>query len=119
MFKHLKESDVQAIIAAAERNKAAHPSSKLGITLEEARERRGRPDPTRIALEQALGSLPPEARIELMALVRFGRGDSIETDFAEHVAEATRNSNETDVNYIAEKSASLPVYLRAGLDHLK
>jgi hypothetical protein len=57
------------------------------FALEEARERRGRPDPTGIALEQALGSLPPESRIELMALVWFGRGDSIETDFAEHVAE--------------------------------
>jgi hypothetical protein len=119
MFKHLKESDVQAIIAAAERNNATHPPSKLDVTLEEARERRGRPDPTRIALEQALGSLPHEARIELMALVWFGRGDSIETDFAEHVAEATRNSNEPDVDYIAETSASLPVYLRAGLDRLK
>ena len=119
MFKHLKESDVQAIIAAAERNNAAHPPSKLGITLEEARERRGRPDPTGIALKQALGSLPPESRIELMALVWFGRGDWIETDFADHVAQATRYSNETDVDYIAEKSPALPIYLRAGLDRLK
>jgi len=119
MFKHLKESDVQAIIAAAERNNAAHPPSELGITLEEAREWRGRPDPTRIELEHILGSLPREARIELMALVWFGRGDSIETDFAEHVVEATRNSNETDINNIAAKSASLPIYLRAGLDRLK
>jgi len=119
MFKHLKESDVQAVIAAAERNNEAHPPSKLGITLEEARERYRRPDPTGIALKQALGSLPPEARIELMALVWFGRGDLIETDFAEHVAEATRHSNETDVDYIAEKSPALPVYLRAGLDRLK
>ena len=119
MFKHLKESDVQAIIEAAECNNAAHPPSELGITLEEARERRGRPDPTGIALKQALGSLPPEARIELMALVWFGRGNSIEPDFAEHVAEAKRNSNETDVSYIAEKSPALPVYLRAGLDRLK
>jgi hypothetical protein len=54
-----------------------------------------------------------------MALVWFGRGDSIETDFAQHVAEATCNSNETDVNYMAKKFPALPVYLRAGLDRLK
>jgi hypothetical protein len=55
-----------------------------------------------------------------MALIWFGRGDSIEGDFAQHLALANEESaDEGDVNYMAEKSASLPVYLRAGLDRLK
>ena len=33
MFKHLKESDVQAIIEAAECNNAAHPPSELVLLL--------------------------------------------------------------------------------------
>ena len=54
-----------------------------------------------------------------MALVWFGRGDSIETDFAQHVAEATCNSNETDVNYMAKKFRPCLFISGAGLDRLK
>jgi hypothetical protein len=119
MLKHLKETEIQAIIVAAEHNNAAHPPSKLGITLEEGLEMLGRPNPTRKVLEETIRSLSQEARSELAALIWFGRGDSIETDFAEHLARAKRNSDEGDVNYIAEKSPALPTYLRAGLDRLK
>jgi hypothetical protein len=119
MLKHLKEPEIQAIIVAAEQNNAAHPPSKFGITLEEGFEMLGRPDPTRNVLEERIRSLSKEARFELAALVWFGRGDSIEDNFAEHLAHAKRNSDEGDINYIVEKSPSLPTYLRAGLERLK
>jgi hypothetical protein len=38
--------------------------------------------------------------------------------FADHLADAKRNSNSGDIIYIAEKSPMLPGYLRAGLDAL-
>jgi hypothetical protein len=119
MLKHLKESEIQVIIAAAENNNEAHPPSELGITLAQGLDLLDRPDPTRETLEEAIRSLSREARLELMALTWFGRGDSIETDFAGHLAHAERDSDDGSVDYIAEKSPALPTYLKAGLDRLK
>jgi hypothetical protein len=119
MLKHLKESEIQAIITAAEHNNAAHPPSKLGVTLVEGLELLDRPDPTREFLEETIRSLSQEARLELLALTWFGRGDSIETDFAGHLAHAKRNSNDGNVNYIADKSPALPTYLMAALERLQ
>ena len=84
MLQHLKGSDVLTIIAAAERNNAAHPPSERGITLEEGLDLLGRPDPEGDALEQAIGSLSHEARLELAALMWLGRddGDPDADDFA-------------------------------------
>ena len=80
----------------------------------------GRPDPEGDALEQAIGSLSHEARLELAALMWLGRddGDPDADDFATNLDHAKRSSDEFDVDYIAEKSAALPTYLRAGLARL-
>jgi hypothetical protein len=118
-LNHLKESDVTTVIAAAERYNSATPPSEFGVTLEEGLRKYQQARPHREALKQTINLLSAEARQELMALIWFGRGDAIEADFAQHLADAKRASDESDVDYIAEKSASLPVYLRAGLDRLK
>jgi hypothetical protein len=119
VLKHLTQSDISAIIAAAERNVAAHPSPERGITLEEGLEMVGRPDPTYEALKQTIRALSQNARLELMALMWFGRGDEPGETFAELLAEAKRNSDSHDVDYIAEKSLALPSYLRDGLRRLR
>jgi hypothetical protein len=121
MFEYLTELEVEAVIAAAERNNAAHPPSKSGIWLDEGLELIERPDPLGKALKQTIQAMSPGARQELMALVWYGRGDSIDrdSDFATLFAEAKIASNKDDAEYIAEKSASLPMYLRRGLDRLK
>jgi Protein of unknown function (DUF3775) len=119
MLNHLRESDVAAVIAAAEHCNSATPSSELGVSLEEGLRQYQQARPHREALKQSINSLSLEARQELMALIWFGRGDAIEGDFAQHFAAAKTASDENDVDYIVGKSASLPIYLKAGLDRLK
>ena len=118
MLKHLKETDVQAIIAAAERNNSAHPASEIGITLEAGLKTIGRVVRERKALQKIIELLSPDARQELMALMWLGRGDT-PGSFADHLKHAKNTSDAGDVDYIAEKSPSLPLYLRAGLARLK
>jgi hypothetical protein len=121
VLQHLKESELLKIIAAAERNNAAHPSSERGITLADGLDLLDRPDPEGDALEQAIGSLSREARLELTALMWLGRddGDPDADDFATNLDHAKRNSDDGDVVYITEKSPALPTYLRAGLARLR
>lgn len=118
-LRYLTESDVTKVIAAAEHYNSAVPASELGVSLEEGLRKYRQAQPYREALKQTISLLSRESQQELMALVWFGRGDAIEADFARHLAEAKRAFTENDVDYIAEKAASLPVYLRAGLDRLK
>ncbi len=118
MLQHLMESDVAAIIAAAELNNAAHPPSEHGITLAAWLDEPDRPDPTRKALDKMIRALSHEARWELMAVMWLGRGDA-PGDFAECVAYAKGRTDEGDVNYIVEKSPALPLYLRGGMEILR
>jgi hypothetical protein len=115
MLKHLTKADVHAIIEAAEKSNSAHPPRELGSSLEEARERRSRPDPEGDVLKAAIKKLSPEARVELVALMWVGRGD-VEGSFADHLRQAQRDSHPVD--YIVEKSPALPRYLRQGLKKL-
>ena len=94
MLKHLTETDVHAIIKAAEQNNSVRSSR---------------------ALEGAIKKLSRDAWMELVALVWLGRGD-VEGRFADHLKEARRTPH--PVAYITEKSPALPKYLREGLRKL-
>jgi len=120
MLVHLTEREILAIAELAELNNSAHPESEIGITQEEGSEQYGGPIPNaeREALKQAIGSLSLEARLELIALIWFARGNAPKDSFAVHLTLAKGASGAGDVDYIAEKSSRLPMYLRHGIDRL-
>jgi Protein of unknown function (DUF3775) len=120
MLVHLSEPEILAIVELAELNNSAHPESEIGITQEEGRERSGGPfrHAEREALKQAISSLSLQARLELIALIWFARGNAPKDSFAVHLTLAKADPGAGDVDYIAEKSPSLPMYLRNGMDRL-
>jgi Protein of unknown function (DUF3775) len=121
MLVHLTEPQILTIITLAERNNAAHPESEIGLAQEVARGELGRTIPAaeREVLKQAIESLSQEARLELVALIWFARGNAPKDSFPSHLSLAKGASGAGDVDYIAEKSPCLPMYLRSGIDRLK
>jgi hypothetical protein len=113
LLQYLKDADVWAIIAAAERNNASHPPSERGITFEMLDEP-DQPDPEGEAFEELIRSLSQEARCELLAVILLGNV-AAPGDFAECLAHAKRNTDKGDVDYIVGKLPLLPAYLRAGM----
>src|ERR1700676_2065189 len=69
--------------------------------------------PTRLAFRKLIADLEPKARLELIALMWIGRGDTDDDDFLSTVEEARRTSDAGDVDYVAAKGP-LARYLRAG-----
>jgi len=120
MLVHLTKPEILAIVELAELNNSAYPESEIGTIEEEAHEQHGTPIPhaEREALKQAISSLSLEARLELVALIWFARGNAPKDSFAVHLTLAKGASGAGDVEYIAEKSPSLPMYLRTGMDRL-
>jgi hypothetical protein len=116
MLKHLTIPQVQAIIDQAEKLNQKHAPSELGISLGSVEAIEGVIQYKKDSepLKREIAALDPEARLELMALMWVGR--EIEaTDFVEALSHARRNSDDHDVDYIAEKSPALPLYLKSGL----
>jgi len=125
MLKDLQLTDVFSVIEAAERANAASPPSELGMRLSEGLALFTGPTPEDAALEQSIRALSHKARMELMALIWIGRGDDREAiardpngTYLACLAHARRNSDAGDVHYVAERSLSLPTYLREGLKTL-
>jgi len=111
MLKSLTIEQVHKIITDAEGLNAKHPPSPLGISgmtatvVAYATDRR--------KLKQEIAGLSDDARMELMALMWIGR--DFEGDYDAALAHARKSSDEGDVDYIADKSPALPMYLRDGL----
>jgi Protein of unknown function (DUF3775) len=116
MLKALTVQQIEGIISAAERLNAKYPPSEHGISLT---------DPhalddvisyanDSIELKREIKGLSHDARMELMALMWIGR-DREENDFNAAVEHDRKNSDAGDVEYIAEKAPSLPLYLREGM----
>jgi|GEM_PF-840214 len=122
MLKYLTEKQIAAVISAAEALNAVSPSSELGLEypgdIEKSVEDWERMKPYRVALLDTISGLSLEARFELMAVMWLGRGDA-DGPFDQLLRHAKRLTDEGHVEYIAEKSSSLPLYLRQGLTKLR
>lgn len=123
MLRHLTQEQVDRVISAANELNAVDRPSEEGIRfpgdLELHLKQWKQMQPQRAALRAAIAALPLEARFELMALMWVGRGDVPDATFDNCLEHARRSADEGDVNYIAEKSPSLPMYLRDGLAKLR
>ena len=72
--------------------------------------------PQKMKLSNYIDSLNENEKIELLALVKLGRGDT--DSWTESLEDATITNFTTLGNYIASKALGLPSYLRKGLDRL-
>jgi hypothetical protein len=69
-------------------------------------------------LKERIGTLPPEGRHELMAILWIGRGDHVAQDWDAALDDARSRSDASEIDFIAER-ASLHDYLTKGLYNLK
>ena len=76
-----------------------------------------RSSPTRAPLRQLITDLEPKARLELIALMWIGRGDTDDDDFVTALEEARRTTDAGDVDYLAGKGP-LARYSAQGLSGL-
>jgi len=124
VLKHLTQKEVDALIKAADTLNAANPPSDeefiLFENLESDLNRWRKIKPHREALHATIASLSPDARLELLAPMWFGRGD-VKATFDQLLSHARTfdQSDEGDMGYIADKSRSLPLYLNRGLAKLR
>jgi hypothetical protein len=76
-----------------------------------------RGSPTRQALRQLIAALEPAARLELIAIMWAGRGDTEDDDVISTLERAEHMNDASDVDYLAGKGP-LARYLRAGLERI-
>ena len=120
MLKDLKGHDISDVIEACETlNKVSAEKGFGGAAA---------PDTTAVDIDALLAedwarkrlydllySLSKEALLELVALMWTGRGDG-RRSFAENLDYAKQSHDKGTVSYLAQKSSSLPAYLRKGLE---
>ncbi|MFC4725751.1 DUF3775 domain-containing protein [Glycocaulis abyssi] len=120
-LSHLSDPKVHNIIDLAQKMNAAFPPSKDGIDpfSPEAKQKLGAyiSSPEHQALVNYIANLSKDELVELTALIWLGRGDG--DDFDGLIEHAGRSRGPGDVDYIVEKSPSLPTYLSAGLRLIK
>lgn len=115
MLKHLKAGDIERIVALANRLKQQHPVTEHGIDPGE-KHAVGPNLPDRRPLEQDIEALGFEARMELIALIEFGRG--FEGSFDDAVFHAKEVTTAADVGYLSDDAPSLARDLGNGLARL-
>ncbi|HEY3779163.1 MAG TPA: DUF3775 domain-containing protein [Rhizomicrobium sp.] len=109
MLQHLKQTDIDAIIAACE---AASPQSQPGSAV-----------PAEISLADRdriyglVEALPREAQDELLALMWTG-GPKNASTFEENLELAQKTAEDNHSIHLAEQGANLPDYLREGLKRM-
>ena len=119
MLVHLTEPEILAIVRLAELNNAAHPENEIGADNPPEGSGQSISDAQRQALREAIVSLSPDARVELMALIFFARGNAPKDAFAAQLTLARWTSDASDVDYLAEASHLLPMHLRNAIYRLK
>src|SRR5262249_27874616 len=114
MLKHLTVDEIHKIIHAAKELNAKHPPSDTGTGLSDVKagDILDYEDDAK-KLKDEIAALRHDARMELMALMWIGR--DFEGTFDQAVKEANEQSDDDEVDYIAEKSPALPIYLANGL----
>jgi len=116
MAKHLRTSDIERIIKAAEDYHAvARSKQEWSDASEFTPDRVAEIKPKRQALAAAIETLSDGARKELVALMLVGRGDTPDATFDDYLEQGKSRSKEDDIAYAIEKSLGLPKYLRDGL----
>jgi hypothetical protein len=107
MLQHLKQTDIDAIIAACE---AASPES-------------GGPAPGELSpadrdrIYGLVEAMPREAQDELLALMWTG-GPKNASSFDENLELAQKTANDNHAIHLAEQGANLAGYLREGLKRM-
>ncbi|MGA7713507.1 MAG: DUF3775 domain-containing protein [Rhizomicrobium sp.] len=115
MLKHLKDSDIQAVILLCEKmtEKSSNPTG-------DARNIDAASHTEYDRLYKLIAALSKDAQNELVALMWTGRvGAGAERSFGENLEQATKSKDNNQPEYIAGKSKMLPTYLKAGLARLK
>jgi hypothetical protein len=123
MLKHLTKEQVAAVIEAVEALNKIDQSDKTSLTkprkASDELKRWNERLPYRQTLVASIAALSLDARRELIALMWLGRGDDPEATFEQLLTHARSAEDESDVEYVAEKSLGLSQYLRRGLAKLK
>jgi hypothetical protein len=102
MLNHLKECDIDAVVAACG---AAGAQSSDSTTL---------PD----SVYSLIDALSREAQDELLALMWTG-GPKNESSFEENLELAQKTADDNHAAHLAEQYARLPTYLQNGLQKLQ
>ena len=105
MLNTLKQSDIDAIIAACGSGETVAAPEETAMS------------PERERVYALVDDLPKEAQEELLALMWTG-GPKNHISFEENLDLARKNFDENHASHIAEQHARLPIYLRDGLDRL-
>jgi acyl-CoA reductase-like NAD-dependent aldehyde dehydrogenase len=105
MLQHLKQADIDAIIAACE---AARSEADRGPPEGEI------PFAERDRVYSLIDALGGEAQDELLALMWTG-GPKNETSFEDNLELARKTADDNHAAHLSEQAARLPDYLRQGL----
>ncbi|MGH6877773.1 MAG: DUF3775 domain-containing protein [Rhizomicrobium sp.] len=107
MLQHLKETDIDAVIAAC-RGVSGAPDAGKSLENEElsfaGRDR----------VYSLIEALPREAQDELLALMWTG-GPRNHSSYEENLELAQKSTDDNHAVHLSEQAASLPAYLREGM----
>lgn len=106
MLQHLKQSDIEAVIAACET--ASGPGSPIAGQQSAA---------IRDRIYGLVEALPREGQDELLALMWTG-GPKNASTFADNLELAQKTADDDHAAHLSEQAANLPGYLREGLKKL-
>jgi hypothetical protein len=110
MLNVLRQSDIDAVIAACDPEGAADTDDREDIS-------GGLPSPERERVYAIVEHFSREAQEELLALMWTGGPKNCGT-FEENLDLARKARDENHASHIAEQHAKLPLYLRDGLKTL-
>jgi hypothetical protein len=105
MLQNLKQTDLDAVIAACEQAAAASPPDP---------ETGGLPLAARDGVYALVDELPRNAQDELLALMWTG-GPKNTNSFDQNLELAQKVADENHAEFLSEQAARLPDYLREGL----
>lgn len=108
MLQNLKQTDIDAIIAACEQAAAAAPADPETGAL---------PLVARDSVYTLVDALPREAQDELLALMWTG-GPKNENSFDQNLELAQKTAEDNHAEFLSEQAARLPDYLRDGLKRM-
>lgn len=103
MLEHLKQTDIEAVIAACEAEQAAPGANADAGT-----------SPGQHRLYELIESLSMEAQDELLALMWTG-GPKNQSSFEENLELVQKTVEDNHAFHLAEQCAHLPTYLAEGL----
>lgn len=109
MLQHLKQTDIDAVIATCE---AASPPPNDGASVNEERFLADRD-----RIFGLVGALPREAQDELLALMWTG-GPKNTSTFEDNLELAKKMADDDHAAHLSEQAANLAGYLREGLKRM-